>query len=213
MMAELFGKITGYCKGKGGSLHIADLNAGNLGANGIVGGGIPIATGSGLTGKYKKTGKVTVCFFGDGASNTGAFHEAVNMAATWKLPVVYVCENNLYAMSTPVREAFPILDIAERGQAYGMPGIVAVSYTHLDVYKRQENPIPINILLCENLKDAPQFFKNEVKTHLNTEGKQFLQEKVGFVGTVVARMVPVMDKRFGVDDPLFIVAEAYNRCV
>jgi 2-oxoisovalerate dehydrogenase E1 component len=124
MMAELFGKITGYCKGKGGSLHIADLNAGNLGANGIVGGGIPIATGSGLTGKYKKTGKVTVCFFGDGASNTGAFHEAVNMAATWKLPVVYVCENNLYAMSTPVLEAFPILDIAERGQAYGMPGIV-----------------------------------------------------------------------------------------
>ena len=124
MMAELFGKITGYCKGKGGSLHIADLNAGNLGANGIVGGGIPIATGSGLTSKYKKTGKVTVCFFGDGASNTGAFHEAVNMAATWKLPVVFVCENNLYAMSTPVREAFPILDIAERGQAYGMPGIV-----------------------------------------------------------------------------------------
>ncbi|NLJ48627.1 MAG: pyruvate dehydrogenase (acetyl-transferring) E1 component subunit alpha [Candidatus Atribacteria bacterium] len=124
MMAELFGKMTGYCKGKGGSLHIADLNAGNLGANGIVGGGIPIATGSGLTSKYKKTGKVTVCFFGDGASNTGAFHEAVNMAATWKLPVVFVCENNLYAMSTPVREAFPILDIAERGQAYGMPGIV-----------------------------------------------------------------------------------------
>ena len=75
----------------------------------------------------------------------------------------------------------------------------------------KENPIPINILLCENLKDAPQFFKNEVKTHLNTEGKQFLQEKVGFVGTVVARMVPVMDKRFGVDDPLFIVAEAYHK--
>jgi len=124
MMAELYGKIDGYCKGKGGSLHIADLNAFNLGANGIVGGGIPIAVGSGLTAKYKKTGKVTVCFFGDGAANTGAFHEAVNLAAVWKLPVIFVCENNLYAMSTPVREAFPIQDIAERAQAYGIPGVV-----------------------------------------------------------------------------------------
>lgn len=124
MMAELYGKIDGYCKGKGGSLHIADLTAGNLGANGIVGGGIPIAVGSGLTAKYKKTGKVTVCFFGDGAVNTGAFHEAVNLAAVWKLPVVFVCENNLYAMSMPVREAFPIQDIAERAQAYGIPGVV-----------------------------------------------------------------------------------------
>ncbi len=124
MMAELYGKIDGYCKGKGGSLHIADLTAGNLGANGIVGGGIPIAVGSGLTAKYKNTGKVTVCFFGDGAANTGAFHEALNLAAVWKLPVVFVCENNLYAMSMPVREAFPIQDIAERAQAYGMPGMV-----------------------------------------------------------------------------------------
>ncbi len=123
MMAELFGKIDGYCKGKGGSLHIADLHAGNLGANGIVGGGIPIATGSGLTGAYTKSGKVTVCFFGDGAANTGAFHEAVNLAAVWKLPVIFVCENNLYAMSTPVRDAFSIQDIAERGEAYGMPGV------------------------------------------------------------------------------------------
>jgi len=141
MMAELYGKITGYCKGKGGSLHIADLHAGNLGANGIVGGGIPIATGSGLTGKYKKTGKVTVCFFGDGASNTGAFHEAVNMAATWKLPVVYVCENNLYAMSTPVREAFPIQDIAERAQAYGMPGMVVDGMDVLAVKEAVEQAV------------------------------------------------------------------------
>ena len=124
MMAELFGKITGYCKGKGGSLHIADLNAGNLGANGIVGGGIPIAVGSGLTAKYKNTGKVTVCFFGDGAANTGAFHEALNLAGVWKLPVIFVCENNLYAMSVPVKEAFPIQDIVERAPAYGMPGVI-----------------------------------------------------------------------------------------
>jgi len=123
MMAELFGKIDGYCKGKGGSLHIADLHAGNLGANGIVGGGIPIATGSGLTSAYTQSGKVTVCFFGDGAANTGAFHEAVNLASVWKLPVIFVCENNLYAMSTPVREAFSIQDIAERGESYGMPGV------------------------------------------------------------------------------------------
>ena len=100
------------CKGKGGSLHIADLNAGNLGANGDCRGGIPIATGSGLTGKYKKTGKVTVCFFGDGASNTGAFHEAVDI---WRLPEItgrfMYAKIIFYAMSTPVREAFPILDI------------------------------------------------------------------------------------------------------
>ncbi|MDK2896316.1 MAG: 2-oxoisovalerate dehydrogenase component [Candidatus Atribacteria bacterium] len=124
MMAELYGKITGYCKGKGGSLHIADLDAGNLGANGIVGGGIPIAVGSGLTAKYKNTGKVTVCFFGDGAANTGAFHESVNLASVWKLPVVFICENNLYAMSTPVKEAFLVQDIAERAKAYGIPGMV-----------------------------------------------------------------------------------------
>src|SRR5215467_12757643 len=100
MMAELFGKATGTCKGKGGSMHIADMNKGMLGANGIVGAGIPLATGAALTAKLKKTGGVAVAFFGDGASNQGAFHESLNLAAIWKLPVIFLCENNQYAVTS-----------------------------------------------------------------------------------------------------------------
>jgi len=124
MMAELLGKETGYCKGRGGSMHIVDVSTGNLGANGIVGAGIPIATGAALASKRRKDGKVTVCFFGDGAVNVGPFHESLNMASIWKLPVVYVCENNQYAMSTSVQKATAVRDIAVRGQSYDMPGMV-----------------------------------------------------------------------------------------
>jgi pyruvate dehydrogenase E1 component alpha subunit len=124
MMAELFGRTTGYCKGKGGSMHIADVDQGNLGANGIVGGGIPLAVGSALTAQMKKQNYVTVCFFGDGASNEGSFHEALNLAAVWNLPVVFVCENNLYGMSGSVKDMVKIEDIATRAKAYGFPGEV-----------------------------------------------------------------------------------------
>lgn len=124
MMAELFGKVTGYCKGKGGSMHIADVEKGNLGANGIVGGGIPLAVGAALTSKMKKQGYVVLCFFGDGASNEGSFHEALNLAAIWDLPVVFICENNQYGMSGPVKEMTKIQNIADRAIAYGMPGKV-----------------------------------------------------------------------------------------
>jgi len=124
MMAELFGRATGYCKGKGGSMHIADVEKGNLGANGIVGGGIPIAVGAALTAKMKKLGYVVLCFFGDGASNEGSFHESLNLAAIWNLPVVFFCENNQYGMSGPVKEMVPIENIADRAASYGMPGKV-----------------------------------------------------------------------------------------
>ncbi|WP_083989932.1 thiamine pyrophosphate-dependent dehydrogenase E1 component subunit alpha [Brevibacillus sp. WF146] len=124
MMAELFGRETGYCRGKGGSMHIADVERGNLGANGIVGGGIPIAVGSALTSQMKKLGYVTLCFFGDGASNEGSFHEAINLAAIWNLPVVFVCENNQYGMSGSVKEMIKIEHIADRAAAYGIPGRV-----------------------------------------------------------------------------------------
>lgn len=124
MMAELFGKETGYCKGKGGSMHIADVDQGNLGANGIVGGGIPIAAGAALTSKMKNLGYVVLCFFGDGASNEGSFHEAVNLASIWKLPVVFFCENNQYGMSGPVKEMVGIENIADRSKSYGIPGVV-----------------------------------------------------------------------------------------
>jgi TPP-dependent pyruvate/acetoin dehydrogenase alpha subunit len=123
MMAELFGKSTGYCKGKGGSMHIADFQGGNLGANGIVGGGLPIAVGAGISIQNRGTDQVSVCFFGDGATNQGTFHESLNLAALWKLPVIFVCENNLYGLSTPVRDAVSVEHISDRAGAYGMPGI------------------------------------------------------------------------------------------
>ena len=123
MFAEFFGKTTGYCKGRGGSMHIADVSAGNLGANGIVAGGIPIAVGAALSAKMQKNGKVVICFFGDGANNEGAFHESLNMASIWKLPVVFVCENNGYGMSTSTARSTAVENIADRAVAYAMPGI------------------------------------------------------------------------------------------
>jgi len=122
MMAELLGRKTGYCKGKGGSMHIADFDGGNLGANGIVGGGFPIATGAGIGIQNRGTDQVVVCFFGDGAANQGTFHESLNLAALWKLPVLYVCENNQYALSTPLRESVGLPELSERARGYGIPG-------------------------------------------------------------------------------------------
>jgi len=133
MMAELCGKATGYCKGRGGSMHIADVASRNLGATGIVGGNIPVATGAGLAVQMQKTGSVVLCFFGDGASNTGGFHESLNMAGKWKLPVVYICENNLYGMSVSVERACAVTDIAGRAQAYAMPGVIVNGQRVLEV--------------------------------------------------------------------------------
>lgn len=121
MMAELFAKKTGYCKGKGGSMHIADLDLGILGANGIVGGGPPLATGAALTAQYKGTDQVSICFFGDGASNQGTAHEAMNLASVWKLPVVFVAENNQFAEFTAQSEHQAIRSISERAAGYDMP--------------------------------------------------------------------------------------------
>jgi acetoin:2,6-dichlorophenolindophenol oxidoreductase subunit alpha len=123
MMAEFMGKEAGYCRGRGGSMHIADVEGGNLGANGVVGGGIPIAVGVGLGLKMQKTDKVILCFFGDGAANTGAFHEALNMTAIYELPVVFVCENNQYAMSFSFQNAMRIEEISLRAAGYGMKGV------------------------------------------------------------------------------------------
>jgi pyruvate dehydrogenase E1 component alpha subunit len=123
MMAELLGKATGYCKGKGGSMHIADVDRGILGANGIVGGGMGIATGAGLSAKLLGNGRVSVCFFGDGALNQGVLHEACNLSAIWKLPVVFVCENNQYAMSARADRFTSVPDPSVRAVAYGIPGL------------------------------------------------------------------------------------------
>jgi len=124
MMAELYGRQDGYCKGKGGSMHIADFDIGMLGANGIVAGGIGIVTGAGLAAQMDGKGRVAVSFFGDGASNAGPLHECLNIAATWKLPMIYVCENNSYAAQTAAAATHAMPDIAGRAAGYGIPGIV-----------------------------------------------------------------------------------------
>lgn len=141
MMAELFGKSTGYCKGKGGSMHIADVELGILGANGIVGAGQPIAAGAAFACKYKKSGAVTVCFFGDGASNRGTFHESLNMASIFKLPVVYVCENNMFGISNYQKDHMAISDISDRAAAYGIPGVTVDGNDVVAVYEAASQAI------------------------------------------------------------------------
>jgi pyruvate dehydrogenase E1 component alpha subunit len=135
IMAELFAKSTGCCRAKGGSMHVGDISVGMVPAIAIVGGNVPIAAGMALAAKRLGTDRVAVCFFGDGAANEGAFHEGMNMAAIWDLPVVYVCENNLYAASTPVSVAFKIEDIADRAAAYGIPGVVVDGNDVVAVYE------------------------------------------------------------------------------
>ena len=135
MYAELYGKATGYCKGKGGSMHICDMDLGMIGANGIVGGGPPIAMGAAFSNKFRKTKDVAATFFGDGASNEGAFHEAANMAALFKLPVLFVCENNGYGEYTSQENHQAVVDVADRAAGYGMPGVVVDGMDAIAVYE------------------------------------------------------------------------------
>jgi pyruvate dehydrogenase E1 component alpha subunit len=135
VMAEILGRKTGYCKGKGGSMHIADFSIGMLGATAVVGAGLPIAAGAGLSIRLRKTDQVVACFFGEGASNQGTFHEGINMAAVWKLPVLFVCENNLYAMGTRQSRVMVVENVADRAAAYGIPGVVVDGNNVMAVYE------------------------------------------------------------------------------
>lgn len=181
MMAEIFGKETGLCKGKGGSMHIADIDKGMLGANGMVGGGFPIAVGAGLRNKYLKTKDVAICFFGDGAANEGTFHEGINMAAIWKLPVIFVCENNSFAESTSVKYASGSKTIAERSAAYGIPGVrvdgkdlVAVYEAAGEAIDRARNGEGPTILECVTYRNYGHFEGDEQKYKAKTgEEKDF----------------------------------------
>ena len=141
MMAELFARTTGYCKGKGGSMHIADKETGILGANGVVGAGIPLAAGAALSAKYRGTQQIAVSFFGDGATNQGVFHETLNLAAVWELPVVFVCENNRFGMGTPQHEHQRVIDIAVRAPAYDIPGLTVDGNDVLKVYAAAEEAV------------------------------------------------------------------------
>jgi pyruvate dehydrogenase E1 component alpha subunit len=141
IMAELFGKSTGTCKGKGGSMHVGDIEVGVLPAMAIVGANVPIAAGTALAAKMQKTGGVTACFFGDGAANEGAWHEGLNAAAIWDLPVVFVCENNLYAASTPFSKSFKIQNVADRHSAYGIPGAIVDGNDVMAVYQTAKEAV------------------------------------------------------------------------
>jgi TPP-dependent pyruvate/acetoin dehydrogenase alpha subunit len=158
LMAEMFAKETGSCKGMGGSMHIADFKVGMLGANGIVGGGMPIATGAGITCKLDKKGAVVVSFFGDGAANEGAFHESLNLASVWNLPVLFVCENNEYGFSTHYRRVTNVEHIADRAGAYGIKGVIADGMDVLDVYSKASE-------LIENMRKGGAPAILECKTY------------------------------------------------
>jgi pyruvate dehydrogenase E1 component alpha subunit len=174
IMAELFGKATGTCKGKGGSMHVGDMEVGMLPAIAIVGGNAPIAAGAALAFKLQKSARVAVCYFGDGAANEGAWHEALNAAAIWDLPVVFVCENNLYAASTPFNLAFRTENVAQRAQAYGIPGVVVDGNDLLAVYseaqqavaraRRGEGPTLIECMtyrLCGHSRSDPRTYRTK----------------------------------------------------
>jgi TPP-dependent pyruvate/acetoin dehydrogenase alpha subunit len=135
MMAEIFGKKTGYCKGKGGSMHIADFKIGMLGANGIVGAGLPIATGSAIAAQLEEKDSISVVFFGDGAVGEGEFHESLNLASIWNLPIVFVCENNMYGVNTPTSYSMAAENVADRAAAYSMPGVTADGNDIFKVYE------------------------------------------------------------------------------
>jgi TPP-dependent pyruvate/acetoin dehydrogenase alpha subunit len=180
MMAELYGKATGTCKGKGGSMHIADFRRGMLGANGIVGAGLPIACGAALTAKLTKSGRVAVAFFGDGASNIGAFHESLNLASIWKLPVVFVCENNRYGEATPVEYALAAEHVADRAPAYRMPGVIADGQDVLDVYAKAREAVsharagdgPV-LLECETYRYFGHFVGDQARYRSAEEVESF----------------------------------------
>lgn len=188
MMAEIYGKSTGLCKGKGGSMHIADIDKGILGANGMVGGGFPLATGAALRNKYLKTDSVAVCFFGDGAANEGTFHESINMASIWKLPVVFVNENNGFAESTPQHYSSGSATIAERAVAYGIPGVRVDGKDVEAVYqaageaieraRRGEGP---SIIECVTYRNYGHFEGDEQKYKSKEGAEKALADRDGIV--------------------------------
>jgi TPP-dependent pyruvate/acetoin dehydrogenase alpha subunit len=184
MFAELLGKETGYCRGRGGSMHIADVKIGILGANGIVGAGVPIAVGAGFAIKYRGLDQVVLCFFGDGTIATGAFHEAVNLAAIWKLPVVFVCENNLYGISVPIKKACALDTLADRSAGYGIPGVcvdgnnvLAVRNTATEAVERARTGEGPTFLECQTYRWHGHFTADDGKSRPQQEVRYWKEER------------------------------------
>ncbi len=184
MMAELFGRATGVCKGKGGSMHIADLDLGMLGANGIVGAGIPLTTGAALTCKLKSTGGVAVAFFGDGASNQGQFHESLNMASNWRLPALYVVENNGWGEFTPTEFVVPVKDIAVRARSYNMRSDIADGNDFFDVFEKAGRAIEAaragegpTLLECKTYRYAGHYVGDALAYRCKDEAEAWKSER------------------------------------
>ena len=182
IMAELLGKKTGYCAGKGGSMHIADFSIGMLGATAVVGAGIPIAVGAGLSAKLRGTDQVVACFFGDGASNQGTFHEGINMTSIWKLPVIFVCENNLYAMGTRQSRVMAIESIADRAVAYGIPGVaidgndvMAVHRTAREAVERARKGEGATLIECKTYRHKGHSRIDPARYRPNEEVEEWLR--------------------------------------
>ena len=206
MMAELFGRATGLCKGKGGSMHIADIDKGMLGANGIVGAGIPLTTGAALTAKLKRTGGVAVAFFGDGASNQGSFHESLNMASNWKLPALYVVENNGFGEFTPTEFVVPVKDIAVRATSYAMKSLIADGMDFFDVYEKTGEALehcrsgqgPV-LLECKTYRFEGHFVGDPLVYRKKEEAEDWIQNRDPLINfeshTVEAGLVDADDLR------------------
>ncbi|HEB90540.1 MAG TPA: thiamine pyrophosphate-dependent dehydrogenase E1 component subunit alpha [Deltaproteobacteria bacterium] len=184
MMAELFGRASGTNKGKGGSMHIADMDKGMLGANGIVGGGIPLVTGAALSAQVLGTGKVAVGFFGDGATNQGQFHESLTMAANWKLPVLYVCENNGFGEFTPTDFVVPVKHIAERAASYGMRAVIADGMDFFDVFEKAGEAIEVaragggpTLLECKTYRFHGHFVGDPTPYRNKEEAEEWIQNR------------------------------------
>jgi pyruvate dehydrogenase E1 component alpha subunit len=207
MMAELFGKSTGYCKGKGGSMHIADMDLGILGANGIVGGGPPIAAGAALAAQYKGTDAVCVCFFGDGASNQGTTHEAMNLAACWKLPVVFMVENNQFGEFTPQSKHQTIEDVAERAAGYNIPGVIVDGNDVLAVYEAASEAVALarkgggpSLVECKTYRVRGHFEGDPMAYRDEEQAKEWLakdpimrfEEKLMEMGILTQKQIEAM---------------------
>lgn len=184
MMAELYGRSTGTNRGKGGSMHIADVDKGMLGANGIVGGGIPLVTGAALTAQVQGTKNVAVGFFGDGATNQGQFHESLTMASNWKLPVVYVCENNGFGEFTPTEFVVPVNDIVERAASYGMRAVIADGMDFFDVYEKAGQAIELaregegpTLLECKTYRFYGHYVGDQTPYRNKEEAEDWIQNR------------------------------------
>jgi acetoin:2,6-dichlorophenolindophenol oxidoreductase subunit alpha len=183
MMAELLGKKSGYCKGKGGSMHIADLELGILGANGIVGGGIPIAVGAGYSAKLRGTEQICLAFFGDGASNEGAFHESLNMSSAWALPLIFLCENNKFGVSTRISRITNIEDLSKRANGYGIPGVrvdgmdvLEVEETAKKAIERARKGLGPTLIVADTFRYRGHFEGDKVNYWEEKELKEWMEK-------------------------------------